>query len=267
MTLFVDTYLVTDKLETYLESDVDAAEAQLGTRLPAGYREYVTTLGKGEYCRFLWMYNPLEIVRDRANRRTELEQYAHLWEDGFDILSEERLRECIVFGATIDADLTVFHPDAPDTVYELPRHDSTIYKIGQSLEEALAWYRRERLKINLGYFDSGLNQKGEPTPTNLCLSLDNFRDWLVALGGYTHLEERWNDNPGVSLDMYTALKMQMDMVAPELGEVMAFYNSFSGYVSASVDGIGRVDAQVVHDADQSNGTLTQIVDYLRSKAP
>ncbi len=122
----------------------------------------------------------------------------------------------------MDADLIAFHPDAPDTIYELPRHDSTIYKIGQSLEEALAWYRQERLKISLGYFDSRLNQKGEPIPISLRLSLDSFRDWLVALGGYEHLEEKWNNNPGVSLETHRLLQGRMDLVAPELGEVMAF---------------------------------------------
>ena len=50
--LFTDTYLVTNKLETYSDAAVDTAEAQLGTRFPVGYREYVTTLGKGEYCDF-----------------------------------------------------------------------------------------------------------------------------------------------------------------------------------------------------------------------
>ncbi len=67
--MFENTYLVTDKLETFTHEDVDAAEAALGTRFPDGYREYVTTLGKGEYCGFLWTYDPSVVANDRAGRQ------------------------------------------------------------------------------------------------------------------------------------------------------------------------------------------------------
>jgi hypothetical protein len=263
---FADTYLVTDKLATYSEAEVDAAEAQLGVHFPVGYKDFVTKLGKGEYCGFVWMYGPAEIVADRASRRAELTEYAHLWEDGFDVLGEDRLRECIVIGASIDADLIVFHPDAPDALYELPRHDSTIYHIGTSAEEAMAWYRRERLKIGLNYFDSRIDRQGEALPVYLNLSLNEFRDWLRALGGYDHLDEKLNTNPGVSLSTYLLLKGNLSRVAAELSEVTAFYKSFSGYVSASRDGIGRVSAQVAYDVDKGNDTVRQVVEYLRSKA-
>ena len=148
----------------------------------------------------------------------------------------------------------------------LPESEDIIYKAGPTLLDALTWLYKPISLSQFRYFDSRLNQQHEPTPTKLHLSLDNFRDWLVALGGYEHLEEKWNDNPGISLEMYRLLDGRMDLVAPELGEVTAFYKSFSGYVSASIDGGGDVHAQVVHDANQSSDTLTEIVDYLRSRA-
>ena len=264
--MFENTYLVTDKLVTFSAKEVDAAEAQLNTAFPAGYREYVTTLGKGEYCGFVWLYGPSEVVNSRAVRQSELTEYAHFWEDGYDVLSVDLLRGCIVVGASIDADLIVFHPDAPDEVFELPRHDSVINKIGDSLGAAAAWYRQQRLKSDFGYFESHIDRKGETLPGALNLSLDSLRDWLQALGQHDHLEEVWNDNPGVSIDVYRLLKGRMDLVAPELGEVTAFYKSFGGYVSAYRDGIGRVSARLVHDTDLNTDTMQTILEYLRSKA-
>lgn len=263
---FADTYLVTDKLATFPEEEVNAAEARLGVRFPDGYRDYVTKLGKGEYCGFVWMYGPTEIVADRDSRRSELAKHAQSWEDGFNVLSEERLPECIVIGASIDADLIVFHPDAPDALYELPRHDSTIYPVGASVGEVMAWYRRERLKIGLGYFESYIARQEASLPAYLSLSLGEFRDWLRALGGYDHLDEKTDSNAGVSLSDYLLLKGDLSQVAPELSEVTAFYKSFGGYVTAYADGGGRVSARVVHDADQDTGLMRQIVEYLRSKA-
>lgn len=264
--MFENTYLVTDKLSTSSTEDVDAAEAQLGVRFPVGYRDYVTRLGKGEYCGFVRMYAPSEIVDSRASRQSEFEDYAHRWEDGYDVLNKERLRECIVIGASIDADLIVFHPDAPDSLYDLPRHDSSIYHIGTSVGEAMVWYRRERLKIGFDYFESYITRQEASLPAFLNLSLGEFRDWLRALGGYDHLDEKMNSNPGVTLSDYLLMEGDLSQVAPELAEVEAFYKSFGGYVTAYVDGAGRVSARVVHDADQGTDLMRQIVEYLRSKA-
>ncbi len=263
---FADTYLVTDKLATFLEEEVNAAEAQLGARFPDGYREFVTKLGRGEYCGFVWMYGPAEIVADLDSRWSQLAENAHSWEDGSDVLSEMRLRECIVIGASIDADLIAFHPDTPDALYELPRHDSTISHIGASVAAAMDWYRRERLKIGFGYFESYIARQEEALPTFLNLSLSEFQDWLRALGGYDHLDEKMDSEPSVSLSDYLLLKSDLSQVAPELSEVTAFYKSFGGYATAYVDGAGRVSARVVHDADQNTDLMRQIVEYLRGKA-
>ena len=262
---FADTYLVTDKLTTFSEAEVDAAEAQFGVRFPIGYKDFVTTLGKGEYCGFVWMYGPAEIVADRASRRSQLEEYAHHWEDGFDVLSRERLRECIVLGASIDADLIVFHPDAPDALYELPRHDSTIYHIGTSVEQAMAWYRQERLKVSFSYFESYIDRAGREAYYELGTSLDDLKDWLVQLGRYDHLETKLNEEPGVSLSTYLLSKGQVDQAAPELSEVTAYYKSFGGYVTGFADGVGRLSARLVHDTRSNTDLIQEILEYLRGK--
>ena len=66
--LFANTYLVTDKLETYSHEEVDAAEAQLSTAFPVGYREYATSLGKGYYCGFIGVVAPKQIVKQQETK-------------------------------------------------------------------------------------------------------------------------------------------------------------------------------------------------------
>lgn len=66
--MFENTYLVTDKLKTFSAAEVDAAEAQLGIRFPEGYREYMTRLGVGEYCNFVVIHDPANIVRNDLQR-------------------------------------------------------------------------------------------------------------------------------------------------------------------------------------------------------
>lgn len=267
-----DTYLVTDKLQTCSNAEVSAAEVELGTMFPAGYREFVTTLGMGDYCGFVRMYDPAEIVKSRSERQSQFTEYAHQWENGFEVLSKERLRECIVIGASIDADLIAFHPDIPGTIYELPRHNSTIYKIGTCLDEALAWYRQERLRASFSYFESYIDRQDEPLPAYQDFRLDELREWLLELNKHSYLEQIWRKDTSSTIPMYLLLregqiiKPEGRQDTPELSEVTAFYKSFGGYVSASSDEFGRVSARIVHDADSKTDLLQNILDYLRSKS-
>lgn len=263
--MFENTYLVTDKLSTSSADEVDAAEAQLATSLPAGYPEYVTTLGKGEYCGYINVFSPTIIVNNQLGKKPPLEEFCHLWDGAEFGITPERLAKAILIATSIDGDWVVFEAGVPDAVYVLPESEEVIYKAGPTLMDALTWLYEPQGRPRFRYFDSGIDQKPEALPTNLRLSLDKFRDWLVALGGYDHLEETWNDNPGVSMEMYRLLEGRMDLIAPELGHIMAFYKSFGGCVWASVDGGGRVSAQFVHDADSSTDIMQQILDYLQSK--
>lgn len=267
--MFENTYLVTDKLATFSEEEVDAAEAQLGAIFPAGYRKYMTVLGKGDYCGIISVYPPQLIVKDYLGEKPMLEEFCNSWDAGETGVSPERVAKSFLVAASTWGDWVMSEPDAPDAVYVLPESGEVIYKAGATLMDALTWLCEPNWPKHrpcFRYFNSGIDQKREKLPHTLRLSLDKFRDWLLALGEYDHLEETWNDNPGVSLEMYSLLEGRMDLVAPELGQVMAFYKSFGGYISASVDGAGNVSAQLVHDVERSNNTLMQIMDYLQSKA-
>jgi len=65
--IVVDPYVDkgwTPKIQLTLasEKDVDELEHTLGVVFPAGYREFVTTLGLGEYCNYIRIAMPDAII-------------------------------------------------------------------------------------------------------------------------------------------------------------------------------------------------------------
>lgn len=268
MQTFDDVYTVTDTVKVALEADVDDAEAQLSTLFPVGYREYATTLGQGYFCGFVRIYEPSNVVRSQEYYRTYFEENADLWEDGHNVLPPERLRECIVIGSSVDADLIAFHPNDLNTLYELPRHDSTIYRIGSTLYEALEWYRTTRLRDKPpAFFDAGTNQTTY-TSRDLALTYGELRDWLLGLGNYDLLHENiWSPPPSQQNSVVGLLSNGQLQIAGQSDEnyFSAFYKCFGGSVNVSTDMFSRLEVQVHYEAGNADGMARQIIAYLKGK--
>ena len=264
--MFENTYLVTDKLETYTDADVDAAEAALGTRFPEGYREYMTTLGRGEYCDYVNVSPPEMIVKNQTGNKPPLLEFCHSWDGSEFGVTPERLAKAIMLGNSIDGDWIIFETNLPDAVYVLPESEDVIDKAGATLLDGLNRTCNLGSRSEFRYFSSNINQKQEPLPDAVHLSLDHFQNWIADVGEYDYLDLYWNNNPGVTLDMFAALNLNMETVAPELGIVTAFYKSFGGYVSASAMSSSGTWVQLVHDAEKDTPLMQKILDYMRSKA-
>ena len=126
-------------VDTASQAGVSAAELALGTRFPAGYREYITRFGRGVLGgTYIRIYIPGRIVAERAEWRARIDEY-WFWDDGAPVLTKERALECIVFSDTLDGDELIFHPCAPDTIYVLLRQADTIYVAGVGLPAAIEW--------------------------------------------------------------------------------------------------------------------------------
>jgi hypothetical protein len=120
--------------------EIHSVEAKLNVSFPDGYREYVTTLGLGEY-----IYNaviridmPSAILLDHREYQESLEEY-WFWEEGGDVLSKERAVECIRISDTVGGDTIIFHPSNSKKLFLLPHDEEIIYKIGSNLYEAIDW--------------------------------------------------------------------------------------------------------------------------------
>ena len=108
---------------------VDAAAKQLGTRLPTGYREFITRFGEGTLGVYIRVYPPYQIL-DGDNRITEWQKRIDefwFWDEGADILPKAKALECVIVADTVDGDEVIYHPSDPDRLYVLPRNEEAVY--------------------------------------------------------------------------------------------------------------------------------------------
>jgi hypothetical protein len=126
------------KLMLAADEDVDFAETIIIVSFPDGYKDYVTTLGLGEYCNYIRIAMPQDILLSYKKYQQFLDKY-WFWEMGEEILSKEKATESIKIGETIDGDVIIFHPSNSNELFVLPRHDDMLHKIGDNLYEAIDW--------------------------------------------------------------------------------------------------------------------------------
>jgi hypothetical protein len=123
-------------------AEVDAAEAQLGIRFPAGYREYVTRFGEGVLAGpYVRIYPPRRILsgpNNVAEWRRRIDEY-WFWDGGSDVLTKEQALESVIIGDTAEGDELIVHPDNPERVYVLPRDGEDIHVGGDGLPAAIEW--------------------------------------------------------------------------------------------------------------------------------
>jgi hypothetical protein len=135
---FADTYLVTDKLLTIPEREIELLERHFGMPIPKGYREFMTQLGLGEYCDFVRVYPPLRILTEyEAARQRWQEDFC--WHGGAHVLPREEVIQSVLIGDTIDGDQIITSPRIPAQLFVLSRHDDKICWMDEGLFEPLIW--------------------------------------------------------------------------------------------------------------------------------
>ena len=139
----IDPYVengMLDRIELTLATpeEVEAVEDKLNVRFPAGYKEYVTTFGRGDYCNYIRVDMPSEILSGYAEYQKFLDRN-WFWDMGAEVLTKKRAVESIKIGDTIDGDVIIFHPSESDELFVLPRHDDMLHRIGSNLYEAIDW--------------------------------------------------------------------------------------------------------------------------------
>jgi hypothetical protein len=266
--MFENTYLITDKLTTFSEADVEAAEVQLGTRFPEGYREYMTRLGVGEYCGYINVYPPQMIARDQVGAKPPLEEFCHSWNGQEFGLSAERIADSIPIANSTDGHWVIFEVGIPDAIYVLPRDEQVVVKAGTTLMDALTWLYEPEGSPRFRYFNSEIDQQHVPIPRNLALSYEDLRDWLLGLNRHDHVEETSKLNEA-SGNMTYALSVGGKVQIAQPGDekhLMAFFKCFSGYVMCYTDLFQRLNIQIAHDPTTNDGTLQLISEFLQSKS-
>ncbi len=131
-------YFVSNKLLLAEADDLLQLEQGLGVPLPLGYADFMQKLGVGTYCDFLRVFSPDQIL-ERYQDARERWRTSYFWDAGRDVLSKEQVLESIIFADTTDGDEIIFHPQMPDKLFVLPRHDDQIYWVHEVFMEPLNW--------------------------------------------------------------------------------------------------------------------------------
>jgi hypothetical protein len=185
-----DVYLVTDKLKIVSDAEVDELETRLGVTMPVGYREFMTQLGDGNYCGYVYVLTP-SYVEEPAKKWKSLDATrSNLgWHE--DLLTPELVLQCIEIAHTLDGDEIVFHPSEPNKIYILPHYDHEIYLAGSTLKEALDWIFTANTLISatddFWYFESDINRKLIKMLMNIeAKTFAEIREFLTGLQIHQH---------------------------------------------------------------------------------
>lgn len=125
------------------DSDVTAAEAALNTRFPNGYREFITTYGRGLLGGLIRIAVPADLLsgeRSVPEWRKRIDEY-WFWDNTAELLPKPHALECVVLADTVGGDELIFHPAAPDRLYVLAHDfDDTHLVSTTGLEAAVDWF-------------------------------------------------------------------------------------------------------------------------------
>ncbi len=129
------------KLTLATSEEVEVVEAKLNLTFPEGYKEFVTTFGKGEYYGHntaIRVEMPSEILSGYKDHQEFLDEY-WFWEESEGSLPKQKAIECIRICDTDVGDVVIFHPSNPTELFALPHEDDLSYRIGNNLYEAFDW--------------------------------------------------------------------------------------------------------------------------------
>ncbi len=187
-----DVKVAKGPLVTASANEVDALEAKLWLTFPEGYREYVARLGEG-YLNSVRIYPPWRIEKELQAWRRRVAQY-WFWDEGPQILPQERGVECVCVGDTLGGDELVFHPSRPDRLFVLPRDAFEVFEAGADLLSAVEWMLTPG---NLIGEDEDDEDEG---PTDEGLIFEAFDSRLIERDEDDEDEAPVDDPPGGSMD-------------------------------------------------------------------
>jgi hypothetical protein len=147
-------HFVTQPRRPVAAQEVIDLEIALGTSMPRGYREYVTTLGIGILNDTVRVYSPARILHDYRSIQTRWNAY-FFWDAGSHVLTKSQVLKSIIVADSGSGDEIIFHPSARDTLYILPIDQPTIIAVGPTLNDAIQWLMSQETEApRAWYFES-----------------------------------------------------------------------------------------------------------------
>jgi hypothetical protein len=105
-------------------ADLAKLRKAIGSDLPAGYVDLVSTHGPGMLAGKVRVYGPRTIARERKKWHARLAKY-WFWGAG-PLLTQIDAKQAVLVADTLDGDELVFHPRTPNTMLVLPRETEEV---------------------------------------------------------------------------------------------------------------------------------------------
>ncbi len=136
---FHEVYLVNRRLER-LDHDAIVQLGHLISPIPAGYEEFLSTLGFGTFCDFITLLRPSDIA-DKLHSVRECVNHVLKLFTADNAIPSGNFAECVPIAISDDGDYLVICPDRPKEIFAIPRHDDAVYQLPEGLGDLLRWKR------------------------------------------------------------------------------------------------------------------------------
>ncbi len=107
---------------------------------PKGYVEFLETLGYGEYCDFLTVFDPTRIVEMLEDTRVSVETLLNFIRQ-MEGLPDVNLADLMPIACTKDGDFVVTSAGSPDQLIGVPRQNFGLYSLPDGFSDLLNWSR------------------------------------------------------------------------------------------------------------------------------
>ncbi|MFO0909185.1 MAG: hypothetical protein U0794_12685 [Isosphaeraceae bacterium] len=243
---------------------------RLGLVFPDGYTEYAAELGEGTLSNSLRVWMPA-MVEKRLTEFRQLLLDCYSWKSG-GTLRRDDMRRVVVLGDTLAGDTLVLHPEYPDEIFFLPRHDETIRRLGPGLDAAIAWLCDEGglgTPTRLRYFEPG--GKRARIVQTLRQPFDSVRERLLSLGIHTHIawEEPVADDEPV-FEVHVKRGRTLERIEGDERALMLLIREIGGSLMITADSLGgprSTEIVLEHVVPSDHPVLVSIVKRLGLTQP
>ncbi|MBB3210724.1 hypothetical protein FHS27_006572 [Rhodopirellula rubra] len=204
--------LVTQDAIAGLASELEA----VNITLPVGYSQYVTQLGCGELCDLLRVHSPDGVrhgIREQGRLREEswIPGLRDGWWDPCKLTIED-LSDAVEFASSAEGDSFICCPRFAGTLFELPRHCSSILEYNNGFIE-VADLCAKRMEHDFPFMDTGgPRRRHRGFDVSDRISVDRFEKLLIerwGADGHSRSRDDWSELPIVSFVRFTLVSRFM----------------------------------------------------------
>ncbi len=119
---------------------LESVENALNIRFPEYYRDFITSIGTGEFAELnLHVNHPYQNIGDSIDEMREIFKEYWRWDESSNVLTQASAMECIPCFDNSAGTITAFHPSQPNRLFIFAYGGEHIYVV-ESFAELCQWF-------------------------------------------------------------------------------------------------------------------------------